>query len=230
MGKKSVIIIGAGIAGLSAGCYAGMNGYHARVFEAHSLPGGLCTSWNKGGYTIDGCIHWLVGTKPHTDMNAMYLELGALQGNKVVNHEEFLRIVHPSGKTLILYADADRLEKHMLELDPLDEPVIKEFCSAIRDFSKMDIANMKPKELMDFSDMLHLAPMLPYMGKMKKYGSQTAKEFVEKFKDPVMKDMITNIVPIPEFPILLVIMMMSFQHAQNAGYPLGGSLEFSKAI
>jgi thioredoxin reductase len=32
MSEKSVIIIGAGIAGLAAGCYARMNGYRARIF------------------------------------------------------------------------------------------------------------------------------------------------------------------------------------------------------
>ena len=41
MASKSVIIIGAGIAGLSAGCYAQMNGYTSRIFEMHDKPGGL---------------------------------------------------------------------------------------------------------------------------------------------------------------------------------------------
>ncbi|MCK4323768.1 MAG: NAD(P)/FAD-dependent oxidoreductase, partial [Armatimonadetes bacterium] len=54
---KSIIIIGAGIAGLSAGCYARMNGYRTTIFEMHDKPGGLCTSWKRRGYTIDGCLH-----------------------------------------------------------------------------------------------------------------------------------------------------------------------------
>ncbi|NMC56517.1 MAG: NAD(P)/FAD-dependent oxidoreductase, partial [Eubacteriaceae bacterium] len=53
MTKKSVLIIGAGIAGLCAGCYAQMNGYESKIYEMHSLPGGLCTSWNRKNYTID---------------------------------------------------------------------------------------------------------------------------------------------------------------------------------
>ena len=50
MASKSVIIIGAGIAGLSAGCYAQMNGYTSRIFEMHDKPGGLCTAWKRGIY------------------------------------------------------------------------------------------------------------------------------------------------------------------------------------
>lgn len=40
---SDIIIIGAGIAGLAAGCYAQMNGYHTQIFELHNQPGGLCT-------------------------------------------------------------------------------------------------------------------------------------------------------------------------------------------
>jgi phytoene dehydrogenase-like protein len=31
----TIIIIGAGIAGLAAGCYAQMNGYQTQIFELH---------------------------------------------------------------------------------------------------------------------------------------------------------------------------------------------------
>ena len=38
---KSIIIIGAGIAGLSAGIYARKNGYAATIYESHTVPGGM---------------------------------------------------------------------------------------------------------------------------------------------------------------------------------------------
>lgn len=43
--EKKIVIIGAGIAGLSAGCYARMNGYDAEIYEMHSQSGGMCTAW-----------------------------------------------------------------------------------------------------------------------------------------------------------------------------------------
>ncbi|OYT33480.1 hypothetical protein B6U96_15390 [Archaeoglobales archaeon ex4484_92] len=60
--SKKVIIIGAGIAGLSTGCYLQMNGYETQIFEMSQSPDGLCTSWKRKGYVFDGCIHWLVGS------------------------------------------------------------------------------------------------------------------------------------------------------------------------
>ena len=61
MSKKKIIIIGSGIAGLSAGCYLQINGYDTEIFELHNTPGGLCTAWKRNGYTFDGCIHSLGG-------------------------------------------------------------------------------------------------------------------------------------------------------------------------
>jgi phytoene dehydrogenase-like protein len=73
---KSIIVIGAGIAGLSAGCYAQMNDYRTRIFEMHDKPGGLCTSWKRQGYTFDGCIHRLLGSAPGQPFHRMWKELG----------------------------------------------------------------------------------------------------------------------------------------------------------
>jgi phytoene dehydrogenase-like protein len=58
---KSVVIIGAGLAGMSSGCYGQMNGYDTRIFEMQSKPGGLCTHWKRKGYTI-GTPGWTIST------------------------------------------------------------------------------------------------------------------------------------------------------------------------
>lgn len=64
MRKRSILFIGSGVGGLATGCYAQVNGYQATILEMHTTPGGLCTSWKRGGYTFDGCIHNLAGTAP----------------------------------------------------------------------------------------------------------------------------------------------------------------------
>ena len=46
---KKVIIIGAGIAGLTAGIRAEQNGFHAIVIESQPVVGGLCTGWYRKG-------------------------------------------------------------------------------------------------------------------------------------------------------------------------------------
>ena len=74
----NILIIGGGVSGLSAGIYAQMHGHHAIVCEQHFIPGGNLTGWDRGGYHIDNCIHWLTGTNPSSPLYPMWEDLGAL--------------------------------------------------------------------------------------------------------------------------------------------------------
>jgi phytoene desaturase len=68
---KKIVIIGGGIAGLSAGIFAQKNGFESTILEKHHTTGGECTGWDRRGYHIDGCIHWLVGTKEGTPIREL---------------------------------------------------------------------------------------------------------------------------------------------------------------
>jgi phytoene dehydrogenase-like protein len=75
MTDKSIMITGAGIAGLSAGCYAQMDGYRTQIFELHNIPGGLCTAWKRQGYVCDGCGHDLAGATLNSKLYGLWEEL-----------------------------------------------------------------------------------------------------------------------------------------------------------
>jgi phytoene dehydrogenase-like protein len=232
MEKKSIIIIGAGVAGLSAGCYAQMNGYNSQIFELHTLPGGLCTSWSRKGYTFDGCIHWLVGSGEHEMMNNLWKELGALKGREIVNHEEFMRIQGKDGRTLIMYTDIDRFEKHLLELSPVDKKQIHEMANSVRKLSKFNPPVGKPRELMTAANGLAMIPkMLPVMGIFKKYGQMTALEYASQFQDELLREALPAIaLGLPDFPALALLMTLGYLNNKNAGFPVGGSLKFAQGI
>src|SRR5665647_2012590 len=129
---NTINIIGAGFAGLSAGIYAQMNGYKSQIFELHDKPGGLCTSWKRKGYIIDGCIHWFVGSSPESNMHDFWEEVGVTQGREFIYMDEYMHFESPDGRTLTFYTDIDRLEKHLLEFSPTDAGKIGEFINAIR--------------------------------------------------------------------------------------------------
>ena len=136
---KKIIIIGGGLTGLAAGCYGRMNGYHTSIFEMHDKAGGVCTGWKRKGYTIDGAMNWLVGTKPGTNFYKFWEELGAAQEWKVYNHEQYSNIEIESGKMFTFYTDVERLEQYMKGLAPEDKEVIEEFTNAIRKLENFDM-------------------------------------------------------------------------------------------
>ena len=229
---QSIAIIGGGIAGLSAGCYAQMNGYSAKIFEMHSVPGGVCTAWNRGGYTIDSCIHWLVGSAPGLDYHQLWKEVGAVQGRTMVDLDEYLRIEGADGRALILYCDVDRLERHMLELGPEDAATIRAFTGAIRKFARFDLRVGKAPELYGARDKLGMAwGMLPYARQFMKWRKVSVGEFAKRLVNPFLRDAFASAAAdAPEFPMLALIMPLAWLHMKTGGYPLGGSLPFARAI
>jgi phytoene dehydrogenase-like protein len=180
---KSVIIIGAGLAGLSAGCYGQMNGYKTQIFELHDKPGGLCTAWKRKGYTFDGCIHWLMGSRSG-GFYRFYEELGAVQGRKMHDHEEYLRVEGPEGKTWIVYADIDRLEQHMVDLSPADAGVIVELCNAARVLTRGEVPLEKPLEWMGLFDMLKMLKMIRRVLTIGKYIKISTQEYASRLLRP----------------------------------------------
>ncbi|MGC9367512.1 MAG: phytoene desaturase family protein [bacterium] len=230
MKDKSVIIIGAGFAGLSAGIYAQMNNYSSEIYEMHNLPGGLCTSWNRKGYTIDGCIHWLVGSSPKSGMYRLWQEVGVAKGRKFINLEEFKRYECPDGRTLIIYSDIDRLKNHLLEFSPQDEDAIEDFCRDIRMFTSFDQPSDTDPLVKKMQKNIKLGLMMTFRGnKMKKLLRTTAREYFSRFKDPVLREALEE-VWVPDFSIMFMLFTLAWLHEKNAGYPLGGSLPMSRAL
>jgi len=228
---KKVVIIGAGIAGLSAGCYARMNGYEAEIYEAHTQPGGLCTAWKRKGYTIDGCIHWLTGSTPADSFYQYWAELGAVQGRRMINHDVFYRYSESGGKTLSLYCDADKLEAHMKELAPEDSETIELFCRLIRKFAKFRMPVGKAFELYNILDVIPMIiRMMPYSRDFKFCNNVTIGEFGKRFTDPFLREIFPIILGDEEYPLFALVITLALLHSKSGGIPEGGSLEFAKAI
>jgi phytoene dehydrogenase-like protein len=224
------IIIGAGIAGLSAGCYAQMNGYKTRIFELHDKPGGLCTSWTRKGYTFDGCIEWTIGSKAGTPVNCIFAELGAVQGRRFIDHDVMQRIEGSDGRALTIYTNIDQLERHMKELSPADSAVIEELCNVGRRLTPF-VDLVDPSGLLERIKMT--IEMLPFIGIMLQYGKITTKAFAARFSDPLLRRALMAFADVnggTGIPVAGLMYMPAAAHIRDAGYPIGGSLEFAQAI
>ncbi|MBD2255984.1 NAD(P)/FAD-dependent oxidoreductase [Pseudanabaena sp. FACHB-2040] len=231
--EPDILIIGAGIAGLAAGCYAQMNGYRTQIFESNTEPGGLCTAVQRQGYTFDSCIHYLFGSGPGQPFHSLWQELGAVQNRQFVNHEEFTRVVEPGGKTLIAYCNPDRLGQHLLSLSPADSQPIKAFCDGVRTFKNFDLSlfQQKPKALMGPGDWAGLIKrLLPFARSLGKWGMLPLTEFVTQFQDPFLKRALPQVFPLPGIPSMVAMSLLAYLDNGNAGFPVGASLDFARAL
>ncbi|MCB0557464.1 MAG: NAD(P)/FAD-dependent oxidoreductase [Lewinellaceae bacterium] len=228
--KKKVIIIGSGMAGLSAGCYLRMNGYETDLFEMQDVPGGVCTSWRRGEYTVDFCLHWLVGSGSANSFYNRWSELIDMEHIQFIDHEEYARVEDEQGRCIRLFTNVDRLEAELLQKAPEDKPEILRFTEAIRKLTTLDLPSEKAEELANLWDRMKTAwKMLPYLGLFGKYMRLSNKEYAQRFKNPLLRKAITNLFE-PEMTLIFSMMTLAWMHTQSAGYPIGGSMRFALKV
>jgi phytoene desaturase len=220
---KKVVIIGGGIAGLSAGIFARKNGFECIILEKHHTLGGECTGWDRQGYHIDGCIHWLVGTKEGTPINDLWTTVGALGGVDIHHHESFLTYEHEDGVQVHLYRDLERLKSSWLELSPEDEDAILDFCRTIRKLHSFEIPVGRPMDMMGLVEKIKLMLSMKDAGAiMQKYGKISLKEYANKFKHPALKGALATFLPDGYAASFVFFGLASFTRGQ-ASVPAGGS-------
>ncbi|MFZ2054411.1 MAG: NAD(P)/FAD-dependent oxidoreductase [Candidatus Aminicenantales bacterium] len=233
MSDRSIIIIGAGIAGLAAGCYARMNGYDVRLFEQDARPGGLCTSWERNGYTLHGNMAFLGGSGPGTAFHKIWQELGVFPKVRMIDYDYFAVFEGRNGKTFYVHTNIARLETHMKELAPEDEKTIDEFLAGVRTFARYQMPVEKAPELLNPADMLRLMlTRFPLFRGIRKWKKVTIRDFAERFHNPLLRDSFLEfrLMFTDELPVVLILMALAWSHRNSCGYPVGGAVPFVRSI
>lgn len=224
---KKVVIIGGGVAGLTAGIYAQQSGFDTTIYEMHSIPGGLCTSWKRNGYLFEGGMHWLTGSKKDTILYQEWCKIGALSKDTSIFYREPFVVFEHNGQKLNIYRDLEKLESHLIEVSPEDSKAIKKLCKNIKSFHKMSMpivdirgVKVKNKVSMSFGQMMSFMSLLP---KLSKFTNMSLVEYSKQFKSPSIRMLLENIAG-EDMSSFAVIMMLATITSGDGGYPKGGSL------
>ncbi len=214
----NIIIVGAGVAGLTAGIYAQMHGHHATIYERHSKAGGNLTGWDRHGYHIDNCIHWLTGTNPVTDFYQMWVDLGVLgEGIEVHQPENLYTYQDSQGRQLSLNKSTDQLKRDMLRASPEDKREILGLIHAMRSVQKLQ--DMGGKDCNRRSNALEKLFSAPDLVKYYKYS---IGDLAKRFKSPLISEFLLSFMP-EQFSALALIMVFSTFTGKNGGIPKGVS-------
>ena len=233
-----VSIIGAGVSGLAVGCYLQMNGFETEIVEKQSRPGGLCTSWNRGGFTFDGCIHWLLGSNDSSPFYRLWSELVDMKSVEFVNHDVRVEIELKENKdrygdrVFHLYTNISRLEAYLLDLAPEDKVLIKSLIKSMRIIQKYEVPPMIDNipALQPLRKKIAMVTYLPFLLLFMKWRNVTNYSFARKLANPFLKEAFELLFDGEEFKLLILTMPLSFFDKKGAGYPVGGSYRFAKRI
>jgi len=224
---KTVAVIGAGIAGLSAGIYARQSGFDVTIYESDALPGGASTSWKRKGYLFEGGMHWLTGSSEKNPLHRIWCEVGALGNTVPIHNRELFHVFSWNEKTVNLYRDVRKFREHLVSLFPEDEKEIKRLCASVVTFTKiampvMDIPGVRAKHKAHLP-LLLLLGMLPALPSLIGYCTLTAGEYIRRFKSPYLRMMIQNIVG-PDYSAAALLFTLATLASGDGGYPEGGSV------
>ncbi len=230
--SKKVVIIGGGIAGLSAGIYSAMNGFETRIIEMHDVAGGQCTAWDRKGYRFDYCLHWLVGTTKGA-FHEIWKETNVLNDKtEIIDHEIHSQIMDDAGNEFIIYSNIDRWEKYLVDIAPEDKESIRKMCIDMRKSALLEPFALAP-ELRNPLDYLKILPrMLPVFNVIRKFGRLTCSEYFDRlnFKSERIKSVFFSMYGNRDFSALAFIFMLGWFNQKNAGYIKGGSYPLAQRM
>lgn len=222
-----VIVVGAGISGLSAGIYAAKSGFDVTICESHTTPGGSCTSWRRQGYLFEGGMHWLNGSGDRKSFNKLWWEVGAINdATRVLYTDPFLTCDNKEGR-VSLYRDIERFEAHLCETAPEDMAAIRKLCRDMRRFARVSIPIMdipwlkvRQKSPLRWRELVRMIPALFRMGSLKNI---TAEAYANRFKNPALRLLLSSVVG-SGYDAVSMFFILGCYVSGDGGYIEGGSL------
>ena len=219
-----ILIIGGGIAGLSAGIYARLSGHEAVICEKHFVAGGNLTGWQRGEYHIDNCIHWLTGTNKNSSLYSMWEDIGMLGEGVGIVQENSLISCERDGVRVSLPPSLSALRREMLSISSEDSKEINRFCNTIELIMGFDhIAGEGADE------GVTVGRLLRGLGGIMSYYGLTTGRLSQRFKNPALQCFITGFWG-DDFSALALLFVYATFCGRNGALPEGGSLKAAERI
>jgi phytoene dehydrogenase-like protein len=222
-----LVIIGGGLAGLSAGCYARANGFSVTIVEHNLALGGVCTAWRRGPYLVDGCIHWLTGGP----FQSLYDELGILSRVTLRPIQEFTTYRHRrDGWHISLAADLRVTGEALRAVGPEDADEIRRIVDGARHFTNVHPPVDRPPELAGLTERLREVWHLRHeLGTLAHFRKPIGTWINEDLASPRLRQLFRRLLP-PETPTLFLLMVLGYLERGWLSRPEGGTARFRDAL
>nr|MCR5232042.1 FAD-dependent oxidoreductase [Acholeplasmatales bacterium] len=212
-----VAIVGGGIAGLSCGIYLAKQNVDVTIYEKNHYVGGFLTTWERKDSIIDGCMHWMLGTKDGSRFNKIWKDMGVLDHLDIINPETFCSIKYDDN-WFHYYRDIDRFEKELLKYSDNDDEEINLFIEAIKSMGVMEIPTLMPY---DFENQPKFRLDKNVLRKLKNYLRLNVKEMAMRFNSKVIRYALRNCLINEHFNAYYFIQTLSNFMNGNDSLPKG---------
>ncbi|MFP3897940.1 MAG: FAD-dependent oxidoreductase [Dehalococcoidia bacterium] len=232
--KYDVIVIGAGLSGLTAGSLLAKRGVRVAVLDRNYQPGGSCGIFKRNGVIFDQGAAMLYGFG-EKGFNAHRFVFNCLEEQIDVIAHDLLYCVNFNGRRIRFWSDVDMFAEELARVFPAQQENIRRF---YRDAQKMYEHIMvespsyttpdetEPREALR-GLLRHPVTYIRFLS----YLNKSAKDLLKRyFSDPeILKffDKLTSTycyTTVEESPAVLAAVMFVDNHVGGSYYPAGSTL------
>ena len=229
-GTFDVVVIGAGLGGLSAAAAFARQGFKVLVLEQHSVPGGYASAFTRpGGFTFDVSLHsTTVGVRDGVP-NLIY-GFPEIQDVIFVPHKTLYRAVYPDRDIRVPHRDVPAYVKILKDNFPEEAQGIDGLFADMKGLSD-DVANLSRAG--GQADMAAFPTKFPHL--FKNYARSWGAMVDDRIKGPKLKAVISGLwgyfglPPSKLSPFYYAMPLMGYLEG-GGYYPLGTSQKISDAF
>jgi len=227
--RYETIVIGSGLSSLTAAALLAKRGRQVLLVEYHYLPGGMCTTLRRQGFSFDTgtALMYGFGPKGFNSHHWLMNELG--EDVDIIAHQSLLRM-HFEGKTITFWPDYDWFLDELTTAFPTQEKELRALYGYLRDIYTKVIARdpviVPPTETPPRDNLKillhHPGAMLTTLRMLSTNTESALKRFIQDPDLLAFFDKLTSTYcycTVRETPAILAATMFVDNHVGGAYYP-----------
>ena len=229
--KKKAIVIGSGVAGLSAAAYLAKGNYEVTILEKNDSPGGRARQFKADGFTFDMGPSWY--WMPDV-FEKFYQDFGFTTSDfyELIRLDPSYRVIAKNGEAVEIPANMHELEALFEKFEPGSAERLRKFLKEASYKYEVGINDLvyKPSlSLLEFADLRLLKGLLKMdvLSNMRKHVSSVVSH---PFLQELMEFPVLFLGALPENTPALYSLMNHADFTLGTWYPQGGMFNIIEAF